>query len=49
MVKLARIILDGLERIIKIFCSFKVCDCKSECCKSSCMVDNEPDHKDNQQ
>ncbi len=33
-------ILKIIPKIIISLLSFKYCKCNSECCKSSCMVDN---------
>jgi len=33
-------IAKAILNVIKSLLSFKYCKCNSECCKSSCMVDN---------
>jgi len=45
MENLIKHVINGIVKIVKICCSFKICNCKSECCKSSCMVDNTNDQE----
>ena len=37
--KVIQIVADALVKIFRVCCNFKMCNCRSECCKSSCMVD----------